>query len=102
MGKLGDLSPEVIRRPAHLAPSNRPRGLTFRVRLDLMATMDEHPTQTIDDAEERALARAWRWVTTAPAYASNAGDLRSVKLLGLRLPVRATVAVVAVALLLLL
>ena len=67
-----------------------------------MTTADEHPTQTLDEGQLRSLARAWRWLTTGPAYASDAGDRREVDVLGLRLPVRATVAVVAVALLLLL
>jgi membrane protease YdiL (CAAX protease family) len=46
--------------------------------------------------------RASRSLTAGPEYPPNAGDLRTVDLLGLRLPVRATVAVVTVALILLL
>jgi len=49
-----------------------------------------------------ARARLWAWLTDGPAYPANAGDLRTVSVLGLRLPVRATVAVLAVSLLLLL
>lgn len=47
-------------------------------------------------------ARVVAWLGMAPAYSPNAGDLRTVELLGLRLPVRATVAVVTVSLILLL
>lgn len=42
------------------------------------------------------------WLGAAPAYPASAGDLRTVSLLGLTLPVRATVAVIAVSLILLL
>ena len=42
------------------------------------------------------------WLADAPAYPANAGDLRSVDLLGLRIPVRATVAMVTVTVILLL
>lgn len=42
------------------------------------------------------------WLADAPAYPANAGDLRSVALLGLRIPVRATVAMVTVTVILLL
>ena len=41
-----------------------------------------------------SLARLSRWLVAGPAYPPNAADLRTVGLLGLRLPVRATVAVV--------
>jgi membrane protease YdiL (CAAX protease family) len=47
-------------------------------------------------------ARVRAWLGAAPAYPASAGDLRTVDVLGLRLPVRATVAVLAVAGLLLL
>jgi len=47
-------------------------------------------------------ARLAAWLGDAPAYEANAGDLRTVRLLGLRLPVRATVAVITVSLVLLL
>ena len=53
-------------------------------------------------ARGRPLARLWMWLAAAPAYPPNAGDLRTIDLLGLRLPVRATVATVTVALVLLL
>ena len=46
--------------------------------------------------------RLLRWLEAAPPYPPNAGDLRTFNVLGLRLPGRATVAVVAVALILLL
>lgn len=49
-----------------------------------------------------ALGRLRAWLGAAPQYPANAGDLRTVEILGLRLPVRATVAVVTVALVLLL
>jgi membrane protease YdiL (CAAX protease family) len=51
---------------------------------------------------DRSAARLAAWLRAAPAYAANAGDLRMVSLLGLALPVRATVAVVTVSLILLL
>ena len=47
-------------------------------------------------------ARVRRWLAAAPSYEPNAADLRTVDVLGLRLPGRATLAVVAVALILLL
>jgi CAAX protease family protein len=47
-------------------------------------------------------ARLRAWIVAAPPYPANAGDLRTVDLLGLRLPVRATIAVVTVTLILLL
>ena len=48
------------------------------------------------------VARLRTWLAAAPAYPANAGDLRSVDVLGLRLPVRATIAIVTVTLVLLL
>ncbi|MCJ7712249.1 MAG: hypothetical protein MUQ32_15620, partial [Chloroflexi bacterium] len=51
---------------------------------------------------ENLFRRGARWLEAAPPYPANAADLRTVNVLGLRLPVRATVAVVAVALLLVL
>jgi hypothetical protein len=42
------------------------------------------------------------WLEAAPPYPPNAADLRTANVLGLRLPIRATVAIVTVALLLLL
>jgi membrane protease YdiL (CAAX protease family) len=59
-------------------------------------------TGVADAAAETLASRSWSWLRDAPPYPANAGDLRSADLLGLRLPVRATVAVVTVALLLLL
>jgi len=60
----------------------------------------------MEGVEERTgatlLARAAGWVEAAPPYPANSGDVRTVNVLGLRLPARATVAVVAVALLLML
>jgi membrane protease YdiL (CAAX protease family) len=49
-----------------------------------------------------ALGRLRAWLADAPAYPAIAGDLRSVTILGLELPIRASVAVTTVALLLLL
>jgi membrane protease YdiL (CAAX protease family) len=46
--------------------------------------------------------RVRTWIAAAPAYPANAGDLATVDVLGLRLPVRATIAVVTVTLVLLL
>ncbi len=48
------------------------------------------------------VGRLRAWLAAAPPYPANAGDLRSVDLLGLRLPVRATIAIVTVTLILLL
>jgi membrane protease YdiL (CAAX protease family) len=65
----------------------------------------------MDDAADRqralatpagTVARLRSWLAAVPEYPAGAGDLRTLDLLGLRLPARATVAVVAVALLLLL
>ena len=47
-------------------------------------------------------ARLRAWLVAAPPYPANAGDLRTVDLLGLRLPIRATIAIVTVTLILLL
>ena len=57
----------------------------------------------VNEPTESALAgRIHRWVEAAPAYDANDADRRTFNLLGLRLPVRATIAVVATAMLLLL
>lgn len=48
------------------------------------------------------LARVRRWLAAAPSYEPNAADLQTIDVLGLRLPGRATLAVVAVSLILLL
>ncbi len=48
------------------------------------------------------VARLVRWLSAGPTYPADDGDRRVVSILGLELPVRATVAIVAVALLLLL
>ena len=50
----------------------------------------------------RPVARLARWLSAGPAYPAAEGDRRAVSVLGLDLPVRATVAIVAVAILLLL
>jgi membrane protease YdiL (CAAX protease family) len=47
-------------------------------------------------------ARLSAWLGDAPPYPANAGDLRTVSILGVALPVRASVAVIAVSLILLL
>lgn len=52
----------------------------------------------VDDAWGRLSA----WLTAGPAYPADGGDLRTVSLLGLTLPVRASVAVLTVSLILLL
>ena len=55
------------------------------------------------DGEARSRhARLAEWLADAPSYPPSAGDLRTVSILGLELPVRATVAVLTVSLLLLL
>lgn len=48
------------------------------------------------------LQRAWSAFTAGPAYPSTAADRRTVRIVGLELPLRATVAIVAVTLLVLL
>ena len=53
-------------------------------------------------ADTPATSRLWAWLAAAPAYPTDAGDLRTVELLGLRLPVRATTVMLVAALLLLL
>jgi membrane protease YdiL (CAAX protease family) len=66
----------------------------------------DHTTDSIViTARSRAvggLSRLRVWLADAPAYPANAGDLHSVSILGLDLPVRATAAVVTVTLILLL
>jgi membrane protease YdiL (CAAX protease family) len=57
---------------------------------------------TVSTGGRMIVVRLRRWVAAAPSYPPNAADLRTFNVLGLRLPVRATVAVVAVALILLL
>jgi membrane protease YdiL (CAAX protease family) len=47
------------------------------------------------------LARLRGWLAAAPGYLPNAGDLRTIDVLGLRLPRRATAAILTVSLLLL-
>jgi membrane protease YdiL (CAAX protease family) len=58
------------------------------------------------EIEARPAAVSWArlraWLGAAPPYPANAGDLRTVDVLGLRLPIRATIAVVTVTLILLL
>jgi membrane protease YdiL (CAAX protease family) len=53
------------------------------------------------EARASSLARVRAWLAAAPPYPADAGDLRTVEILGLRIPLRASVAVVLVALLLL-
>lgn len=57
---------------------------------------------TLDAAVASPWSRLRTWLAAGPAYPANADDLRTVSVLGLRLPVRATIAVVTVSLLLLL
>jgi membrane protease YdiL (CAAX protease family) len=49
----------------------------------------------------RAIGDGWRALTTGPSYRPEPADLRTIDLVGLRLPIRATVAVVVVTLALL-
>lgn len=57
----------------------------------------------MNEPTESALGgRILRWLEAAPAYDANDADRRTFNLLGLRLPVRASIAVVATAMLLLL
>lgn len=67
----------------------------------------QHPDGRSTDAAFDGVERTWRarladWLSDAPSYPPNAGDLRTVSILGLALPVRATVAVLTVSLVLLL
>ena len=62
----------------------------------------EHPGATARSGPAGSAARLSGWLGAAPRYAASAGDLRTVSLLGLALPLRATVAVVSVSLILLL
>ncbi len=66
--------------------------------------MTERPADgtTREAGVSTAVSRLRSWVVGAPAYPATAGDLRAVEVLGLRLPVRATIAIVAVTLILLL
>jgi membrane protease YdiL (CAAX protease family) len=54
------------------------------------------------DRRPAARTRLGAWLSDAPAYPANAADRRTVSVLGLQLPVRATVAILTVSLLLLL
>jgi membrane protease YdiL (CAAX protease family) len=56
----------------------------------------------VDGAQRTWHARLAAWLADAPSYPASAGDLRTVSILGLALPVRATVAVLTVSLLVLL
>ena len=68
-----------------------------------MQDLDGSPTEAaLDGAEQTWHARLAHWLADGPSYPANAGDLRTVSILGLALPVRATVAVLTVSLLLLL
>ena len=66
------------------------------------ATVVERADDVAGLSDGPLLVRASSWLRDAPPYPANAGDLLTADLVGLRLPVRATVAVVTVALLLLL
>ena len=68
--------------------------------------MDDADRSRTDEGP-RGVDRTWRsrvsdWLANAPPYPPNVGDLRTVSVLGLALPVRATVAVLTVSLLVLL
>jgi membrane protease YdiL (CAAX protease family) len=77
--------------------ARRPRR--YAVRVDDGVDLQQAPAH----GRESALAARLRaWVRDAPPYPANAGDLRTVEVLGLRLPIRATLAVITVSLILLL
>ena len=57
---------------------------------------------TVSAGGRLTLPRVRGWLAAAPSYEPNAADLRTIDVLGLRLPGRATLAVVAVSLILLL
>jgi membrane protease YdiL (CAAX protease family) len=62
-------------------------------------------TTTADERRQAgasAVRRLWAWVTDGPAYPASADDARSVSILGVRLPVRATLAILIVSTLVLL
>lgn len=67
-----------------------------------MAEAERAAAEAERAAAASAIGRLRAWLASGPAYPANAGDLRSVEVAGLRLPVRATAAVLVVALLLLL
>jgi membrane protease YdiL (CAAX protease family) len=68
----------------------------------LVTSADERAATGAGATAASHLLRLWSWLTLAPEYPADAGDRRTFTVLGLRLPLRATVAVLAVALLLLL
>jgi membrane protease YdiL (CAAX protease family) len=55
-------------------------------------------TQPAVDLDDRpgVIARLWAWATAPQAYPPSAADLRTVEVLGVPLPVRATLAIVVV------
>ncbi len=66
--------------------------------------MSSPPAEAVraDTSSTPAGSRVRAWLAAGPAYPPDAGDLRTVSVIGLQLPVRATVAVVVVAVILLL
>ncbi len=67
-----------------------------------MNETDGAPGATARTSVTVGFDRLRAWLADAPAYPATAGDLRTVTVLGLELPVRATVAIVAVTMVLLL
>ena len=65
-------------------------------------TADSPPSANPAVALPDLASRVRAWIAAAPPYAASPADLRTVEILGLRLPLRATVAVLAVSLILLL
>ena len=59
-------------------------------------SVDERVTPTGDAVERSAIRRAWAALTAAPDYPATEADRRTVAIAGLRVPVRATVAVTVV------
>jgi membrane protease YdiL (CAAX protease family) len=63
---------------------------------------DGGPGPAVQVAQQGPGRRWWAWLTRGPEYPPDSGDLRTVSVLGLRVPVRATIALLVVATVLLL
>jgi hypothetical protein len=59
-------------------------------------SVDERVTPAPDGVERSAIRRAWAALTAGPDYPATEADRRTVSIAGLRVPVRATVAVTVV------
>ncbi len=86
----------------HWEDSNTPQGEKPRTYALIVDDTNGSPGATVGASATSGIERLRAWLADAPAYPANAGDLRSMAVLGLKLPVRATVAVVTVTMILLL